>query len=78
MYKTCKVKIDCEILYKSGMQNSNVDALSRIVTLTKEGNEFDELDPDMNVRILQEIHHLILGGYGVMIKTYKAIKRYYE
>jgi hypothetical protein len=55
-----------------------VDALSRIVTLTKEGNEFDELDPDMNIRILQEIHHLILGGYGVMIKTYKAIKRYYE
>jgi hypothetical protein len=55
-----------------------VDALSRISTIAKEGNEFDELDADMNIRILQEIHDLILGGYRVMIKTYKAIKRYYQ
>jgi hypothetical protein len=58
------------------MQNSNADALSRISTLTKEGKEFDELDLDMNVRILQEICDLILSGYRVMIKAYKAIKRY--
>jgi hypothetical protein len=42
---------DCEIVYKSGMQNSNTDAFSKIFTLTKGGNEFDELDPDMNIRI---------------------------
>jgi hypothetical protein len=59
------------------MQNSDADALSRIVTLTKEG-KFDELDPDMNIRILQEVHDLVLGGYRVVIKTYKAIKRYYH
>lgn len=40
---------DCEIVHKPGTQNSNVDALSRISKLTK----FDELEPDMNIRIFQ-------------------------
>jgi hypothetical protein len=60
------------------MQNSNADALSRIITLTKEGIESDELDPDMNIRILQEIHDLILSDYLVVFKTCKAIQRYYQ
>jgi hypothetical protein len=32
---------DYEIVYKRGVQNPNVDALSRIETLAKEGGDFD-------------------------------------
>ena len=66
-----QLEYNYEIVYKSGMQNSNADALPRIGTLTKEGSEFDELDTDMNFRILQEIHDLILGGYCGMIELKK-------
>jgi hypothetical protein len=51
------------------VQHSNADALSKIITLAKEGGEFDEKDPDMKVKILQENNDSILGGYRGMNKT---------
>ena len=58
------------------MQNSNADALSKIGTLAKEGGEFDQIDPDMKVKILQENHDSIPGGHRGMNKTYETTKRY--
>jgi hypothetical protein len=69
---------DYEIVYKPRVQSSNADELSRIGTLANKGGEFDEIDPDMKVKILQENHDLILGGHRGMNKTYEAIKRYYQ
>jgi hypothetical protein len=69
---------DYEIVHKPGVQNSNANALSRIGTFAKEGGEFDEIDPDMKFKILQENHDSILGGHRGMNKTYEATKRYYK
>jgi hypothetical protein len=60
------------------VQNSNAGALSRIGTLAKEGGEFDEIDPDMKVKLLQDSHNSILGGHRGMNETYEATKRYYQ
>jgi len=60
------------------VQNSNADELSRIGTLAKENGEFDEIDPDMKVKILQENRDSILDGHRDMNKTYEAIERYYQ
>ena len=60
------------------MQNSNADALSRIGALASEGNDSDEIDSDMKLKILQENHDSILGGHRGMNKTYESIKRHYR
>jgi hypothetical protein len=69
---------DYEIAYKPGVQNSNASALSRIGTFAKESREFDEIDSDMTVKILQENHDSILGGHRGINKTYESINRYYH
>lgn len=66
----------CEIVYRPGMQNSNLEALSRVGALAKECNKFVEIYPDVKVKILQENHDLILSGHCCMNKTYQAIKRF--
>jgi hypothetical protein len=48
--------------------------MSRIGTLTKEGDVFDERDFDTQVKILQENQD---SCHRDMNKTYEAIKRYY-
>ena len=69
---------DYEIVYKPGVQNSNADALSRISALVGEGDELDDIDSEMKVKILKENHDSILGGHRGMNKTYEAVKRYYR
>ena len=69
---------DYEIVYKSGVQNSNADALSRISTLAEEDSESNEIDQDMKVKILQQNHDSVLGGHRGMNKTYEAIKVHYQ
>ena len=69
---------DYETVYKPGVQNSNADALSRIGALASEGNDSDEIDSDMKLKILQENHDSILGGHRGMNKTYESIKRHYR
>jgi hypothetical protein len=56
-------------VYKPGVQNSKVDVISRISALVKEGSDFDEIDPDTKIKILQENHDSILGGHCGMNKT---------
>ena len=65
-------------MYKPGVQNSNADALSRIGALASEGNDSDEIDSDMKLKILQENHDSILVGHRCMNKTYESIKRHYQ
>ena len=60
------------------MQNSNADALSRLNALVKEGSDWDEIDPDTKIKILQENHHSILGGHRGMNKPYEAIEIHYQ
>ena len=62
-----------EIVYKPGVQNSNADALSRIGALASEGNDSDEIDSDMKLKILQENHDSILGVHRGMNKTHESI-----
>jgi len=67
-----------EIVYEPGVQNSNEDALSRIVEIAKENNDCNEIVSDTKSKILQENHDSILGGYRGMNKIYEAIKMHYQ
>jgi hypothetical protein len=67
---------DYEIVYNPGVQYSNVDALSKIGALSKESGDFDEIDSDMKLTILQN-HDSIIGGHR-MNKKYESIKRHYQ
>jgi hypothetical protein len=53
------------LLYKPGVQNANADALSRIITLAKEGCTSGEIDSDLKAKILHDIHDSILGHRGM-------------
>ena len=67
-----------EIVYEPGVQNSNEDALSRIVEIANENNDCNEIVSDTKSKILQENHDSILGDHRGLNKTYEAIKRHYQ
>jgi len=66
---------DYEITYGPGSQNNNVDALSRIGSVSKEHDISDEFDEERKRQILYEFHNSPVGGQRGMKKTtYRAIK----
>jgi hypothetical protein len=69
---------DYEIVYKSGVQNSNAGALSRINALAGDDSESSGIDQEIKIKILQENHDSVLGGHKGMNKTYEAIKSHYQ
>jgi len=68
---------DYEITYRRRSQNTNADALSRIGSVSKEGDLSDESDEDRKKKILYEFHDSPVGGHRGMNKTYCAIKSQY-
>ena len=71
------VEYDYEITYRRGSQNANADALSRIGSVSKEGDLSDEFDEDKKKKTLYEFHDSPVGGHRGMNKTYRAIKSQY-
>jgi hypothetical protein len=70
-------EFDYEIIYKKGSLNTNADALSRISSLKRDGQDI-ELDESTKKQILYEFHDAPLGGHRGMNKTYKVIKAQYS
>jgi hypothetical protein len=68
---------DYEIVHKSGAQNANADALSRIGCINKVEDRTGVLDKSKRKAILHEFHDSPVGGHRGMIKTYRAIKAHY-
>ena len=68
---------DSEITYRRGSQNTNANALSRIGSVSKEGDLSDEFNKDRKKKILYEFHDCPVGGQTGMNKTYRAIKSQY-
>jgi len=68
---------DSEITYRRGSQNTNANALSRIGSVSKEGDLSDEFNKDRKKKILYEFHDSTVGGHRGMNKTYRAIKSQY-
>ena len=69
---------DYEITYRRGSQNTNADALSRIGSVSKEGDQSDEFVEDRKKQILYEFHDSPVGGHRGMNKTYRTIKSQYS
>jgi len=65
---------DYEITYRRGSRNTIADALSRIGSVSKEGDLSDEFDEERKKKILYEFHDFPVGGHRGMNKTYRAIK----
>jgi hypothetical protein len=68
---------DYEIVHKSGSQNTNVDALSRIGSVGTIEEQTDIPDAKARKQILYEFHDSPVGGHRGMNKTYLAISSQY-
>jgi len=69
---------DYEIVHRSGAQNTNANALSRISSVnTVEEDLADIPDESKRKAILHEFHDSPVGGHRGMNKTYRAIRAHY-
>ena len=68
---------DYEIIHKSGSQNTNADAVSRIGSVGKIKEWADIPDENTRKLILYEFHDSPVGGHRGMNKTYRVIKSQY-
>jgi hypothetical protein len=68
---------DYKITYKSGSQNTNAIALSRIGSVTAETKGSTKLDEETKKQVLYEFHDAPVRGYQGMNKTFWAIKSRY-
>lgn len=68
---------DFEIVHKSGSQNTNADALSRIGRVSTIEEQMDPPDDKTRKQILYEFHDSPVGGHRGMNKTYRAISLRY-
>jgi len=66
-----------EIVHKSGIQNTNADALRRIGRLGDLGEQKEIPDDKMRKEILYEFHDSPVGGHRGMTKTYRGISAQY-
>ena len=71
------MEYDNEIVHKSGSQNTNVDALSRIGSVGKIKEQTDHPNENTRRQILCEFHDAPVGGHRGINKTYCAIKSQY-
>jgi hypothetical protein len=76
-WKIQLAEYDYEIINKSGSQNTNADALSRIGSVGKIKEQMDIPDENMRKQILYKFHDSPVGGHRGMNKTYRAIKSQY-
>jgi len=70
-------KYDYEIAYKSGVQNTNADTLSRIGSVGALEEQKEIPDDKVRKKILYEFHDSPVGGHRGMNKTYRAISSQY-
>jgi len=68
---------DYEIVYKSGVQNTNEDALSRIGSVRALEELTEISDEKIKRQILYEFHDSPLGGHRGMNKTHRTISLRY-
>ena len=68
---------DYEIVHKSGVQNTNADALSRIGSVGALEELTEISDEKIKRQILYEFHDSHLGGHRGINKTYRAISLRY-
>jgi hypothetical protein len=68
---------DYEIVHKSGAQNANADALSRIGSVDRVEDPPAMTDKSKRA-ILHEFHDSPIGGHRGMNKTYRAVKARYS
>ena len=68
---------DYEIVYKSGTQNTNADALSRIGSVGALQEQEEIPNDKMRKQILYEFHDSPIGGHRGMNKTYCTISSQY-
>jgi hypothetical protein len=68
---------DYEIVHKSGIQNTNADALSRIASVGALGEQKEIPDDKMRKQILYEFHDFPVGDHRGMNKTYRAVSEQY-
>ena len=68
---------DYEIVHKSGVQNTNADALSRIGSVCTLEGPTEFFDDKAKRQILYEFHDSPLGGHRGMNKTHRAISLQY-
>jgi hypothetical protein len=66
-----------EIVHKSGIQDTNADALSRIGSVGAVEEQKEISDDKVRKRILYEFHVSTVGGHRGMNKTYRAISSQY-
>jgi len=68
---------DYDIVHKSGVQNTNADALSRIGSVGALERLMEVVSDPVKKQILYEFHDSPLGGHRGMNKTYRAISTRY-
>jgi hypothetical protein len=68
---------DYDIVHKSGVQNTNADALSRIGSVGALEGPIEVISDQVKKRVLYEFHDSPLGGHRGMNKTYRAISSRY-
>lgn len=68
---------DYDIVHKSGVKNTNADALSRIGSVGALEGPMELVSDQVKKQILYEIHDSPLGGHRGMNKTYRAMSSRY-
>jgi len=68
---------DYDIVHKSGVQNTNADALSRIGSVGALEGPMEVIIDQVKKQVLYEFHDSPLGGHKGMNKTYRAISSRY-
>ena len=68
---------DYDIVHKSGIQNTNADALSRIGSVGALEGPMEVISDQVKKQILYEFHDSPLEGHRGMNKTYRAISARY-